>query len=65
MLQHFVQDWQNKGRSGDIGKITKLKPQDCGDMCKQVCSVADTYVMDITPGSPTLNPLQKALLVGD
>lgn len=56
---------RTKGKSGDIGSITKLKPQSCGDMCKQTCSTSDTYVMDITPGSPTLNPLQKALLVGE
>ena len=50
---------RTKGSTGYIGKITKLNPQYCGYMSKQTCSTADTYVMDITPGSPTLNPLQK------
>ena len=56
---------RDKGKAGDIGTISKRSPKSCGDFCKQVCSTADTYDMDITPGSATLNPLQKALLIGE
>lgn len=54
---------REKGRAGDIGIIRKVKPEGCGETCRQVCSDADTYEITIT--DTTLTPQQKAVILGE
>jgi len=52
-----------KGGEGNFAKITKLKPTDCSSCCRAMCTTADVYDVEFTPG--TMAPEQKALVVGE
>merc|ERR1712146_51719 len=36
-----------------------------GECCRAICSTADTYDMTLTEKGTTMNPLHKAMLVGE
>ena len=46
-----------KGKSADIGQITRPKPQDCYNCCRMICTQVDFYTVEyVTPFSlPFLN----------
>jgi hypothetical protein len=56
---------REKGKSGDLGKITKQTPKDCNGWCRAACSTADTYDMALTEQGKALTPVQKAALIGE
>ena len=39
-----------RGKSGDIGQITRPKPQDCYNCCRMLCTQVDFYTVEyVTP----------------
>jgi len=55
-----------RGKSADIGEIKKRKPKcTCEECCRACCSTADTYDMTLTEKGTAMNPLHKAMLVGE
>jgi hypothetical protein len=54
----------SKGKSGDLGKITKKAPEGACACCIQLCTPADTYNIDFEQ-SAGLSPKQKAAIIGE
>lgn len=51
------------GGRGDIAKIAKKRPHDCGSCCKAACSTADTYDVNMT--DPSTSNQMKSLILGE
>ena len=54
----------SKGKSGDLAVITKKAPEGGCGLCVAMCTPADTYNLDFTPGN-TMSPQQKASIIGE
>ena len=54
---------RNGDNSGDVGVMTKLKPDGCEGMCRAVCSDADSYELEVS--DPNMTPQQKASLIAN
>lgn len=52
-----------KGKSGDLGKITRPKPEDCYNCCRMVFTNIDFYTVEFTPEYQKRPPEHKAAML--
>jgi len=52
------------GKSGDLGKINKRPPIGCWETCLALCTDIDLYEFSFTEQYKTLQPEQKAVMLG-
>jgi len=61
---HF-QISKEAGGGGDLATISKLRPRECCEWCRAICSTADAFDMEFTPEGAAMSPEQKAMLIGE